>query len=99
MNLSSFQYNAKFDKRKLAALLFKRGLSKVDLDTLPEVGLIVVNDKEIIAAGFIRMIENSNSALIDSYITDSDQDPETRNKALDLLTTAIIDKAKSLKLN
>lgn len=74
-----------------------RNLSTHVLDDLPRNGLIVMDGATPIAAGFIRLCEG-NHGLFDSYITNPDMTPNARNSALDVLTLALIEESKALKL-
>lgn len=66
---------------------------------LPSIGLIVFSKKnEGIAAAFLRRIENCAVALLDGMITNPQMKSEDRNQALDVLTEAIISRAKKLGL-
>lgn len=73
-----------------------RDLKIPSQDEMPENGY-VISDTSPIAMGFIRKVEGGYG-MMDSFITDPDKDPIIRDKALDLLTKKLLDKAEDLKL-
>lgn len=86
------------DKMYLGTMLRQRKLEDEDaLRCLPETGYIVFHDNFPVAAGFLRRVEGG-FAQMDSYISDPTAPSEQRNEALDLITEALISRAKELEL-
>lgn len=79
----------------IAHWLKERELNPHLIDELPDVGFVVSEGEEIIAAGFIRQTEG-DYALVDSYITNKNSPPVQRDQALDLITKELINISKSL---
>lgn len=75
-----------------------RGLSLGSaLETLPKNGVVIYENDDAVAMGFIRLVEGG-FGQIDSYITNPAMPASIRDAALDYLTTQVIEKAKELKL-
>lgn len=66
------------------------------IENLPSYGLMVYSNDVPVAAGFLKMIEGGNSAILDSLITNGDLPAEQRDLALDLLVENILIDAKRL---
>jgi len=81
----------------LSTWLKVRGLETHVLNDLPKNGLVVFDGEQAVAAGFIRLCEG-NHGLFDSYITNPSVSPYIRDNALNELTLALIEEAKTLKL-
>lgn len=75
-----------------------RQLPMVPISDIPKIGSVFCHGGHPVAAVFLRLCEG-NIGIIDSLITDPDQDAGIRNKANTLLTLDLIEKAKSLKLS
>jgi hypothetical protein len=75
------------------AWLKKRGLPETEGKDLPQLGIVVLAPHPI-AVGFLRVSEGQ-VGMLDSYVTDPDALPWVRNQALELLTRALIDIAKT----
>jgi len=71
--------------------------SFITLDTLPKIGFIVCNEKEYVAAGFLRRLEGGFGQL-DTFVTNPESSPKDRNDALNLLAERLINEAKALEL-
>lgn len=84
--------------KELFQMLNDHGMSVSILDNLPEFGLVAHRGEKIIAAGFIRKVEGS-SAMLDSYITNPRTKPESRDRALDLITYKLIQIAKKQSIS
>lgn len=82
---------------QVVSWLSKRGLEERLAYDLPATGFMVFKDGHGVATGFIRRIEG-DMGMVDGYLTNPDAHWEDRDKALDLLTKAIIDKAIELKM-
>ena len=90
--------NGKSNLKSLVELLESRGMDPKLAYDVPETGLLFFMHTEIVAAGFVRMIEG-NRAMLDSYITNPVISPKIRNFALDKITTELVEwcKARELK--
>lgn len=66
-------------------------------DTLPIIGYFAKHEGEWIAAAFLRMVEGG-FGMIDSIIADPDSKRNVRSEAIDLITLALLAKAKNLNL-
>lgn len=75
-----------------------RGMHFELADEVPEIGFLVYQDDTPIAAGFLRRLENSRVALVDSWITNPNEAPSLRNQALQLLYKRLIQSARALGL-
>jgi hypothetical protein len=67
----------------------QRGEVFVPGDDLPELGVLVRNKDGFVAAGFLRRVERSTVAMIDTYITNPQMPPKIRDQALDEVTSAL----------
>ncbi len=86
------------DKMYIGALLHMRKMDvEESLQSLPETGYIVFQDNFPVAAGFLRRVEGG-FGQVDSYITDPSVPGKQRDQALDLITDALIKRAKELEL-
>ena len=65
---------------------------------LPEMGLIAIEENEVVAFGFLRKVEGPY-AMLDSYLTNPTIAPEVRDKALDRITRKLISIAKVNHIN
>ncbi len=78
-------------------LLASHNMSQSFLYDLPETGFIAFENGNIIAMGFLRLIEGGYG-MLDALITEPTQSKELRNEALDLIAKALIDRAKEITL-
>lgn len=68
------------------------------LNDIPKHGFIVFTEEQMpVAAGFLRLVEG-DYCLFDSFITNPECSPEERNKALDLITSSLINLGKTLNI-
>lgn len=73
-------------------------MGTITLDTLPEVGFIVKNDRnQPVAAGFLRKLEGG-FAQIDTLVSNSECEASERHEAIDLLVNSLISTGKQLGL-
>jgi len=91
------KYNKKLHEAQLKQLLNARGLEESNLLKVPKNGIVCLQDGKLVAAGFLRLIEN-NMGMLDSYITNPEFSSELRNKALDFITNSLICQAKHLQI-
>lgn len=94
------RYKPKFHASYLRELLVDRGLDLSLEEDLPLIGYIVFTEKNgmVLAIGFIRRLEPRHIGMLDMYITHSKAMSYQRNEALDILTSALIGRAKKMKL-
>ena len=81
------------DLKDIRSWLETRGLDGDLVDDLPEIGMVIPG----VAAGFLRQCEGGY-ALMDSFVTNPIEHHKTRNDALNSIVTALLEKAKQLKL-
>ncbi len=62
---------------------------------VPKVGFIAVKDHKLVAAVFLRRVEGGYGQ-IDGLVSNPTSSPEDRNKAIDLVSTKIMEQAKKL---
>lgn len=91
------KYNKKLHEAELKQLLIAHGLDESNLLKVPKNGTICRYESKLVAAGFIRLMEN-NMGMLDSYITNPEFSSELRNQALDFITTSLICQAKHLEI-
>ena len=68
-------------------------------EELPSTGFIAKKDGEFIAAGFLRFLEASKTAMVDGLISNPKVSGKIRHVSIDLICSLLIDTAKKLKLN
>jgi len=79
-------------------LLRLNNMSEALVNDIPALGFIIESDYGfVITAGYIRTVEG-HYGILDSYITNPEVPGNIRNMALDLLTGALIELAKSYEL-
>lgn len=66
-------------------------------ETLPALGFKAVIDTDVVAFGFLRMVEGG-FAQFDTLVTNPNYPSDTRHLAVSMLVQTIIDTAKLLKL-
>lgn len=84
--------------KSLQELIQVHGIEGVKVEALPKLGYGVISDNQLIAAGFIRLMEGGEFGMLDGYITNPKFSPKQRNQALDLLTQKMINVAKDNQL-
>lgn len=75
-----------------------RGLNLTCRAGLPSTGLVVLDDNEPIACGFLRKCEG-NLAIIDSVITNPELSLKKRSKAIDILFERLIELSKEFGID
>lgn len=87
-------YDPDTDVYPIQQILLKRDMDIALAYDLPNMGYVVRQGNALIAVGFIRLIEG-NHGMADSYITDPDIDPTSRNEALHQITKSLLEWAKA----
>lgn len=86
-------YERQIHENYIEKMLISRFMASYLIQDLPEHGLIALQDDTPIAVGFIRQIEGPY-AMLDSYLSNSEADPEIRDRALNLITRKLLDWAR-----
>jgi len=81
----------------LCSWLEVRGLDTGLIQDLPKLGYVIINDKNLVAAGFLRQCEGGHG-ILDSFITDPTAPAEERDNAMNLLFKSLIEQGKKLGL-
>lgn len=95
--MTLLEYEPEIHLEMAKTLIEARALNPSYLEDLPHVGAVVFDWEQVIAMAFIRIVEGS-FALFDGFITNPNQLPDFRSRALDLLTEYLIEKAKKMGL-
>lgn len=66
-------------------------------DSLPAIGFAAIKEQKVVAMGFLRMVEGG-IGQIDTLVSNPAFDSHCRNWALEDVISALISKAKDLKL-
>ena len=86
------------DKMYVGVMLRSQGLEAEEaLRFLPETGFLAWHEGFPVAAGYLRRVEGGYG-WIDSLVTDATAPGASRNEALDLITTALVEEARRLEL-
>lgn len=84
-----------WDHGNVQGLLSIRRLPSSLINTLPETGYVMLDDKILVAAGFLRKVEGG-FGMLDGYITNPACSSEQRHAALDGITSKLILVAKQI---
>lgn len=95
MTVERFIYSLHLEQMRV--LLASRDMDIRIAEDLPNFGFIVQSSDGPIAAGFIRTIEGGY-AMFDSFISNSNRDGLTRDFALDMITTKLIELCKMIDI-
>lgn len=89
--------NSLHHKFLIQQMLNYHGLHEFLVEDMPKVGYITLDGEQVIAAGFLRLIEGDH-AMLDALITNPTVKPEDRDQAIDMLVKALIRRAKMMKI-
>lgn len=91
------KFNHSKDVSILKEWISKRDISTEFTDSIPELGFMVYEQDEKIAAGFIRLCEGGYG-IIEGFTSNPNKSPSIRNEALDLLLNHMLLSSKSINL-
>jgi len=87
-----------YDYQELCKWLIGRNVERWEEGDIPLEGFVVSDDTFRIAMGFLRKIERK-TAMIDALCTNPLADPKSRDAAIDLLVSKLINRAKELNIS
>lgn len=88
---------APFHYTYVSQWLSARNLAIPPKDEMPEIGVVCYNGAVAVSLGSLRRIEGG-FAYLDGLVTNPECLPEVRDKANDMVVSALISKAKDLKI-
>lgn len=92
------RFNHETHKPHIVEWLTGHNMTLEEVDELPSTGFITKDGDVYYAAGFLRFLEASKTALVDGMIANPKTSGKKRNEAMNLVLFSLIDTAEKLKL-